>query len=154
MTYPKWPSSVDFRALRTAWGGTPFRPPMATEMEDGNTRLRAQPGSNVGTYSWANVFNASEMAAFMTFAEVDLVRGAGRFRMKVSRDGITYEERVVQMVPGSLKLAAAGGPNTMVQFDLLVLPASYLPPAAAVTVGPVYITVTGQPGAPFEVTIT
>lgn len=126
MSLPGWPASIPYQSLRSAWGGMPARAPLATDMEDGNTRQRSQTGSDVGTYSWGGILTAAQIAAFQTFFLVTLDNGARRFRMFVSRDGVTHEERPVQIVAGSLKYAAAGGPNTLVQFSILVFPASLL----------------------------
>ena len=153
MDYPKWPASIDYRSLREPWGGSPFRGARETEMEDLNVRSVAEPGANIGTYSWSGILDAAQAQAFETFVEKDLTLGTAPFRMFVTRYGSAYEERVVAMVSKSLKVASAGGPNTLVQFSYRVWPASYLPPAPTVTVGPLSITVTGQPGAPYEVTI-
>ena len=123
MALPAWPSTIPYQSLRQQWGGTPTRAPLATEMERGNTRMRSRPGDDVGTYTWGGILTAAQLATFETFFEATLSNGAGRFTMPVSRYGVTYATRVVQIVAGSLKLAAAGGPNTLVTFSLQVLPA-------------------------------
>ncbi|HQS08715.1 MAG: hypothetical protein B7Y12_02200 [Rhizobiales bacterium 24-66-13] len=122
MALPVWPATLQYRSLRDAWGGVPFRDPLGTEMEGGNTRLRRRPGDDVGTYAWAGIFNAAQMATFMGFVETTTGNGSSRFTMQVSRDGVTYVSRTVQIVVGSLKFSSAGGANTQVSFSLLVFP--------------------------------
>lgn len=125
MSLPVWPAAIPYQSLRSGWSGTPFRRPLSTEMEGGNTRLRSEPGSDVGTYAWSGILDAAKMSVFEAFVEDAINNGSARFAMMVSRNGITYVMRPVQIV-SDIKYTSVGGPNTLVQFTLQVLPASLL----------------------------
>lgn len=124
MTYLEWPSGVSYRSEQEYWSGEPFKAPLETEMDGGNTRGRRRPGDNVGRYGWGRRFTEEEMALFETFLE-DTANGTARFIMPVSLNGYSYVNRVVRIVGGSLKLQTDGMPTTT--FTLEIYPASMVP---------------------------
>lgn len=150
MAIPTWPNDLPYAPLRDPWQGAPVLAPLATEMEGGNTRNRSRPGDDVAPFSWSRRFDPDQSAAWKVF--LDLVKANGwRWVMPVTLDHVIYEWRMVQMVSGTLAYADVRG-RLQVTFQIRILPAGLLPPAPNVSVGAT-ITVTGQPGAPFTVTI-
>lgn len=124
MAIPEWPVAVPYQTERDAWGNTPFRAPIETEMEGGNVRIRNRPGDRLATVTWARPLTAAEGAAFRTFVETTIHRGTMRFRMNVCLDGITYTLRTVQMQPKTLKYTGLPGGRLRPSFTMLVFPSS------------------------------
>jgi len=122
MAIPSWPSGVEHRPDPAHWDIVPFRPPLATDMEGGNTRYRRRPGDDVATMTWGQIFRPDEVAILRPFLTTTLRNCTSRFTMPVSMDGSTVETRVVQIVPGSLGFSSGGGVNTLVKFDLSIFP--------------------------------
>lgn len=120
MALPSWPSNVEHRPDPTMWAPAVFTPPRATEMEGGNVRLRVKPGDSVAISRWGQKLTDAQFAAFRTFYRGTLMNGAARFTMPVCLDGVSYEDRVVQIVSGTLQIAALEHGWGVVSFDLQV----------------------------------
>lgn len=88
MTLPTWPSECP-SAARDGWQMSQmFQAPRATEMEGGNQRLRARPGSNVATVNYPlKPLNATQFAAFDTFMRTTLNNGTSRWTMALTYPG-------------------------------------------------------------------
>lgn len=122
MALPIWPSTVEHRPDPSMWAPALFTPPRATQMEAGNVRLRVKPGDSVAVSRWGQKLTDGQFAAFRDFYRSALMNGAARFTMPVCLDGVTYEDRVVQIVSGTLRTDGIGGYGAIVSFDLKVYP--------------------------------
>ncbi len=122
MAIPEWPAAVPYQPHTDMWECTPARDHLATEMESGGVRVRPRP-ARLEAMTWGRILTDAQFAALDTFLQVTTHRAASRFRMRVSFNGSTFEERTVQIQPGTLKITRAGsGPQ--VAFSLWVFPAS------------------------------
>lgn len=124
MLYPVWPSGIPHESEVDFWKGKPFKAPLSTDIDGGNTRNRRRPGDKVGRYGWGRHLEADEMELFAAFLE-EIAGGTARFVMPVSLYGYAHENRVVQIVGDSLDLQSDG--KTLTTFSLDVYPASMLP---------------------------
>ena len=120
MANPSWPSNVEHRPEPTMWAPPLFTPPRGTPMEGGNTRRRVKPGDAVAVSKWGQKFTDAQFAAFRSFYRDTLINGSLRFTMPVCLDGVSYENRVVQIVSGTLQTASSGHGLGVVSFDLRV----------------------------------
>lgn len=122
MAIPSWPAAVPYQPHTDLWDRTPARDHLATEMESGDVRVRRRP-ARLDAITWGRILTQAQFAALDTFLEVTTHRAASRFRMRVTFNGSTFEERTVQIQPGSLKISHVGaGPQVV--FSLWVFPAT------------------------------
>ena len=91
-------------------------------MEGGNVRVRRRPGRLEGQ-AWGRIFTTTQYAAFRSFLKDTIYDATSRFRMSVSFNGTTFEERTVQIQPGTVKVTH-GDAGIKVVFSLWVFPAS------------------------------
>jgi hypothetical protein len=96
MPLPAWPSTVPFKPRRTEWSmPQPFLPPLATEMDGGNTRLRSRPGDNVAIVQQIIRMSVSEFNTFDAFVRGTLNNGTSRFTGNVWL-GSAYANKTLQ----------------------------------------------------------
>ena len=126
MAYAQWPSAVPHMPWVSMWGVKPARAALETEMEGGNVRLRRRPGDDVAVMQWGRALKPAEMVAFKAFL-ASINHGASRFLMPVMLDGVTCEDRVVQISADSLQYSMTSGATPVVQMTLLVFPAAMVP---------------------------
>ncbi len=150
MAIPSWPLTVEYRPITKSWGGTPYRAPLATDMEGGNTRQRSRPGDDVGTYTWSQDLSAAETATFDNFVTTTLVGGALSFYMPVKLPG-GYRTRLVQIISGPPKYSQLEGGRWNVSFTLEVSPAVLTPAMPVITAVEPRVTGTSTASALIEV---
>jgi len=126
MTYPTWPATLPYVSAAGDWQIQPFRAPLQTDMEGGDTRLRRRPGDNVGTMRWSRFFKEAEMETFEAFV-VATYNLTQRWVMPVSVNGRTYEDRVVQITDGPPTYTSPAAGIIRVSMTLLVFPAEMTP---------------------------
>lgn len=113
MTLPVMPSTVPYKPRRGEWTmPQPYLPPLATDMEGGNTRTRSRPGSNVALIQQTIRMTPAQFDIFDAFVRQDLSNGTSRFTWSVWL-GSAYATKTVQFVDpptsgdGGLKVAVA-----------------------------------------------
>jgi hypothetical protein len=83
-TVPVWPDTIPHDPVAGAWQiDTLNLPPIATDMDGGNTRMRQRPGANVGTITQTIKMTRSQFSAFRVFVRDTLGNGAARFYSQV-----------------------------------------------------------------------
>lgn len=111
MTLPAWPGSVPTDA-REGWQMPDmFLAPIATEMDGGNVRLRAQPGNNVATLSYPlRPLTEAQWLDLRTFLRTTINNGASRWTMTLVVDTAAGESKTVQLDKGkSPSVTRSGG---------------------------------------------
>jgi hypothetical protein len=108
MPLPSWPAGVpiiprleEFQPVQR------LLPPIATEMEGGNVRLRSRPGDNVGTLPLRMRMTLAQFSTFTAWWKVTLNNATARFTANVflgdacyskvcqfTRDGIPQDQFV------------------------------------------------------------
>ena len=78
-----WPSDVPSPPLNDTLSITPFRAPLATDMEDGNRRRRRASTKNIATLQFRIKMPAAAFAEFKTWVRDDLVDGVLPFTVPV-----------------------------------------------------------------------
>ncbi|MCS0501376.1 hypothetical protein [Ancylobacter mangrovi] len=122
MADPAWPTGLPYECEASAWSSMPFRPPLVTEMEGGNVRLRARPGDAIEQQGWARRFTPAQFEIWTAFLRDDLAKGTRRFSMPVWL-GSAYGTRTVQILRGGggvTSALVARGLYTRVSFSLLI----------------------------------
>ncbi len=118
MPLPAMPADVPYRPRRAEWQMTqPYRPPLRTAMNGGNTRARARAGDNVATISQTIRMTPAQYNVFDAFVRGDLANGTGRFTWKVFL-GSAYAQKTVQFAEDPVP--AEGGLRVAVAMKLLV----------------------------------
>lgn len=120
MALPVYPANLPSASLLNDWElSEPHAPADATEMEAGNTRMRA--GPNVGTLAYAIALTPAEFEIFKQFVKVTLRRGAMRFQMPIIFPGnVVYGTKIVWLVDG-LYSSRPMGVGHRVSFTLKVV---------------------------------
>lgn len=84
MALPTWPAGVpiiprldEFQPIQR------LLPPIATEMEGGNVRLRSRPGDNVGTLPLRVRMTIAQFTAFTNWWKATISNGTARFTAHV-----------------------------------------------------------------------
>jgi hypothetical protein len=93
MSLPAWPD-IAYKPDPSAYNRVSYLPPIATDMDGGNTRLRKKPGSNVATVTQTIEFRQADYDLFVAFI---LEYGAARFTMPVWW-GNAYVTKTVQIM--------------------------------------------------------
>jgi hypothetical protein len=84
MAIPIWPLNLPHEPVLGSWQIEALNiPPLATDMENGNTRQRRRPGSNVATINQTLKMTRPQFADFKTFIRDTLKNGVSRFTMTV-----------------------------------------------------------------------
>ncbi|MEY9436556.1 hypothetical protein [Bradyrhizobium elkanii] len=87
------------------------RDPIATDMEQGNTRQRPRPGDNVGTVTQTVRFYADDYDTFVDWVKTTLNLGTARFTIDVWL-GTSLANKVCQFIkPGSTLIASWPNPG-------------------------------------------
>lgn len=93
-----WPA-VSYKPEQTSWRKSPFRPPIKTEMDGGNVRLRRQPGDTAVLVAQTIVLTLAEFATLESWVENTIAGGTAQFTMNVLLSGTTYSSQTVQFEP-------------------------------------------------------
>jgi hypothetical protein len=100
VTLPAWPSGLSSDTTSEWAMSEMFIPPIATDMDGGNQRLRTRPGSNVAAMSYPlQPLTEAEWDTLNSFLRDTLNNGASRFTMDVWT-GAAYESKTVQLDGG------------------------------------------------------
>ncbi|MFC0243678.1 hypothetical protein [Rhodopseudomonas telluris] len=120
MALPTWPAGVSYAPdLNSISDLTLIRPPIKTEMEGGNVRLRSRPGDNVGTMSQTIRLDRAQFAVLRDWIKTTLGNGTARFSMPVwFGDG--FETKVCQFSEGAPKYKPVGTRRVDVMMTLRV----------------------------------
>lgn len=94
-----WPA-VPYAPIRDSWKRAPFLPPIRTEMEGGNVRMRRRPGDNVAIISQVVEMTESELSTLDAWVVSDIGSGVGRFTMSVWL-GSAFQSKTAQFEAGS-----------------------------------------------------
>ena len=121
MAVPTWPAGVRYAPDLSSMSGIKrFRDPIKTDMEGGNTRLRARPGDNVGSMAQTIVMPRADFNTFTEWVKTTLNNGTGRFSVDVwlgngfetkvcqFDGGPTYQPRGTQRVAVTMNLRVYG----------------------------------------------
>src|SRR4051794_36737470 len=95
MAHPTWPNGLPAYPRRGEWKMSPTLPPIATDMEGGNTRQRARPGDNVREITQTLRFSNADYATFEAFY---LTNRNGRITMPVFIGGSGLTNKTVQIM--------------------------------------------------------
>lgn len=120
MAVPSWPTGVNYAPdLNSISGIKRYLDPIATDMEGGNTRLRARPGDNVGTLSQTIVLPRTQFETFVTWVKTTLNNGTSRFTTNVWL-GAGFESKVCQFSNGGPSYRPVGTKAVAVSMTLRV----------------------------------
>lgn len=120
MALPTWPATVPSAVQRGYYRvSKPFNEPDTTEFEAGNTRDRARGSVQYRKIEYGIRMTATELAAFESFVETDLVTGTLRFTMPVWM-GQAAVTKTVKLSGSDKYTAAPKGRNYIVTFSLEV----------------------------------
>jgi hypothetical protein len=122
MALPSWPDGVPTTA-RDGWQmSAMFLAPLATQMDGGNQRTRAQPGNNVASITYPlSPMTDAQYAIFETFMRTTLNNGASRWTMPVLTGTGTYLTKTVQFDSGKPPSADRSGGFVNVTLPLRIL---------------------------------
>lgn len=87
-----WPEAVPYEPLAGSFQLIPFRPPHATDMDDGPRRRRRSTTKNIATASFTIRMENAAFDTFKAWVRDDLVDGDLDFTMQVWT-GSAYAER-------------------------------------------------------------
>lgn len=108
MAVPIWPFGVPFEPLRDSVTVTPFGlPPIITEMEQGNVRMRRRPGDSVSIVQQTVRMTRAQVNDFKSWLTDAIGGGTGRFRVEVW-NGSAMVSRVCQfhLAQGGIKFSS------------------------------------------------
>ncbi|KRA44701.1 hypothetical protein [Devosia sp. Root635] len=112
-----WPITVRHKPLAGSPQITPFRAPLATDMEDGMQRRRRSTTKNVATMAMRIPMTAAEHATFEAWVRDTLADGTLDFTMPVWKGG-SYADRTCSLVGGLYQSASRGSSGFEVSFNL------------------------------------
>lgn len=108
MALPEWPN-ISYEPRRDSWRKDPLRPPIRTEMEGGNIRIRRRPGDNVAIISQTVELTQDELNTLDAWVSTTLGGGVARFSMLVFLGGPVFVSKTVQFEAGSESFPYAVG---------------------------------------------
>lgn len=96
MAIPDWSTDVPHKPLKDSFKMQPWgAPPIVTEMQGGNVRIRRRPGDNVSLVSQTIRMTDAELTAFKSWFDTTISGGSSRFRLDVW-NGTAYANKVCQ----------------------------------------------------------
>lgn len=88
-----WPATVPHKPDDDSLKGTGFRPPLATEFDDGNQRRRRSSTKNIARVEMTIDMSNAQFLTFKSWVRDTLVDGTLPFSMPVFT-GVDYQDRV------------------------------------------------------------
>ena len=100
MAVPSWPAGVPHVSLKDGFDNKPFLPPIKTEMESGDMRIRSRPGDNVAVIQQIVPMSRANYETLKTWGKETIGNWSGRFSVPVWL-GSSYETKVCQFSEGA-----------------------------------------------------
>lgn len=120
MTIPAWPNTLPTAALLDSYQiAQSGQPPLKTDMDGGNTRMRQRVTKRVGQVSFALVMTAAQVETLKTFVWTTLGQGASKFTFPL-RIGGTNTTKTVALADGTFAASTIGFDVWRVQLTLMV----------------------------------
>lgn len=102
MAYPRWPANVNFKPLRSDYQiVAPHLPPLATDMNGGNTRMRRQFSSAIGQIRVSIKMNDAQFNVFASWERDTLGHGSSRFTLPIYYRDAGWLDRTCWFEKGS-----------------------------------------------------
>jgi len=119
MALPSWPSGIPHESLKEGFSIEPFLPPLRTEMDGGNVRLRARPGDDTAVVQQSVLMTKAEYDTFNAWGRTTLGNWTGRFTAMVWL-GSAYALKTCMFQNGAPKPVEFSPTHVAVQMTLRV----------------------------------
>jgi hypothetical protein len=120
MTIPAWPNTLPTAALLDSYQiAQSGQPPLRTEMDGGNVRMRQRFTKRIGQVSFALVMTAAQVETLKAFVWDDLDQGSSKFTMSL-RIGGSATTKTVALAEGTFAASQIGFDVWRVQLTLMV----------------------------------